>query len=275
MASQNDLTTLNLTKTYLGITNTNSDAVLSQLITAESSNFLFLTRWSTFYPTTVTRYLDGTNTDTLMLTDRPIQSISLLQVGTITWNPSTGWPTRGYVFDSWGRVSLIGGIFFRARQNVTITYSYGFSQIPVTNEIQTVPSNLTIYPAYSPWYSNQSVAYNLSGTLLTLVTTAPTKAGQYQIVSPGQYLFHAADLGIQLIFNYTYLEVPDHISQCVNEMVGYKYGIRGSITVKSETIVGAQQVVRLTDYPDYICKTLKRYERKYGGTANASAFGGW
>lgn len=274
--ANNDLTTLNNVKIYLGISNGSSDSVLSKLVTSESSTFLFLTRWHSFYPTTVTRLIDGTNTDVIMLTDRPIQSISLLQIGARALQPSTGSPIYGYLFDSWGRVVFIGGVFPRARKNIKITYTYGFDIIPITGEIQTVPvTTFTIYPSYSPWYSGQSVSYNLGGTLLTLVTNAPAKAGQYQIVAPGQYLFHPSDTGLQLQFSYTYLAIPGEIMQCVNEMIAFKYGNRGSVGIKTETVVGAAIVSRLTDYPDNVKKILCRYERRYGGTANASAGGGW
>ena len=287
-----DITTLASVKNYLGISNALSDSILSQLITAESSNFLFLTRWSTFYPTTVTRQLDGTNTDVLMLTDRPITAISLLQIGALTVPQSTGYPNNGFMFDTWGRVTLVNGggygygyypnlsggwgysgVFPRARKNITITYTYGFAAVAVTNEIQNIPaSTATVNPANGPFFSDQGVTYVVGGGTLTYITGVPVH-GQYTRNSNGQYIFATADIGLQVFINYNYLSILPAIQQCVNEMVGYKYGMRGSLSVKQETLVGQAITTRIMDYPDFICRTLRRYERKYGGTANASA--GW
>lgn len=289
----NDLTSLQSCKDYLAIGNSLSDAALARLITSQSRNFLSLTNRQTFAPTTKSVILDGNGSDVMMIVDFPLISVASLNIdGTpIPPGPSTPPPPgTGFYFDADGRITLVGGgftriggefgggpwggsagfWFTRARKNVFITYTFGFAGIPVLLELQTIPTVgapvITLNNAF--WISDQGVQFFIGGTPLTQVFVAPS-AGQYYVnTQTGQYTFAAADAGKQVQISYTYSGVPDDVQQCVNGMVGFVYGQRGSVGVQSETISGAAATVRLQDYPKYLWQTIYYYRRHFRGPSS-------
>lgn len=289
----NDLTTLASCKSYLGFTNANSDAVLARLITAESKTFLALTNRSTFAPTTKNVILDGTGTDILMLTEFPLIDVASINVdGVDIPRASTTPPTAGvgYYFDPDGRITLVGGAFVsvggysgggwggsggfwftRARKNVFITYTFGFPAIPVNLELHTIPASPGPYTVAvsQPWLSDAGVKFFIGGAALTQVFSAPTVSGTYYVdPNTGLYYFASADQGLQVQISYTILGVPEDVQQCVNAMVGYVYGNRGSVGVQIETISGAASANRLQDYPKFIMQTIYYYRRRFRGSSS-------
>lgn len=288
----NDLTTLASCKSYLGFTNSNSDAALAKLITSESKTFLSLTNRSTFAPTTKNVILDGTGTDILMITDFPLIDVSSLNIDgvAIPRAPLTPPPAGvGYYFDADGRITVVGGAFVsvggisgtgwggsggfwftRARKNVFITYTFGFPAIPVNLELHTIPASPGPYTiaVNQPWLSDAGVQFFSGGTALTQVFVMPTVSGTYYVdPNTGLYYFAAADQGIAVQISYTILGVPEDVQQCVNAMVGYVYGQRGSLGIQSEAISGAASVNRTQDYPKFIMQTIYYYRRRFRGTS--------
>lgn len=290
----NDLTSLQSCKDYLGIKNANSDLILSRLITAESRSFLSLTQRTTFAPTTVARIFDGTGTDILMVPDFPLIDVASLVVdGTTvplltTAQPSAG---AGFYFDSDGRITLVGasfskigggyiggpwggsagGFWFtRARKNVAITYTFGFDAVPVTDEMQQIPTvapfGVTLNNAF--WLSDVGVKYFTSGTPLTRVYTAPNVGEYFVNTQSGLYSFNVADANTAVLISYTYSGVPEDVQQCVNAMVDYVYGNRGSMGVQTEAISGAASTNRVLQYPKFIMQTIYYYRRHYRGPSS-------
>lgn len=82
------------------------------------------------------------------------------------------------------------------------------------------------------WLSNTSVAYFSDGTLLTQVQVSPA-VGEYYIVSPGVYLFNAADAGEQVLISYNAAGTPPDIVLAVNQMVALNYARRQWVGVSS------------------------------------------
>jgi uncharacterized phiE125 gp8 family phage protein len=138
----NDLTTLDNVKQYLEITSTNSDALLSRMITAASA---FITSWLSrnFIQATYTETYNGSGSTTQLLRQTPIVSVSSLVVNTITVPPSPDGVQAGYVFDDMA-LYLIGMstygwsypvyYFPRGKQNIKVTYTAGYATVPADVE---------------------------------------------------------------------------------------------------------------------------------------------
>ncbi len=138
-AGPNDLTTLANAKQWLNITVTTDDALIQRLITAFSAAIqTYLNR--TIAVTAYTENRTGTGSNTIALTNYPIQSITSLVVGQQTINASPDGYQSGYVFDE--RMlyliegSLIGSNYAPGRfpkwppLGVHVSYSAGFTTVP-------------------------------------------------------------------------------------------------------------------------------------------------
>src|SRR5215831_9193134 len=125
-----DLITLAQLKEYMGITDTNSDAVLQDMITA-ASTFAETYCSRTFHETSYTNEIyDGPGGRTLMLRNYPASSVDSVVIDDDSVPLASQVNGAGYTFDS-QRVILRGCYCFRMDyQNVAITYTAGFTTIP-------------------------------------------------------------------------------------------------------------------------------------------------
>ena len=119
-------------KTYLGITDTNSDAVLTTLVTNASTliesycNRVFLSA-----PYTETR--NGTGGPKLLLLNAPITAVASLTVDGYGIVPAPDAISPGYLFDQqvlYIRPGAYPGEFVRGIQNVTVSYTAGYVTVP-------------------------------------------------------------------------------------------------------------------------------------------------
>jgi hypothetical protein len=189
-----DLTTVDNIKNWIpGLAqSTGDDAKIQSIITAwgfeflrrtglgdmsgdfQQSPFTAVCSWSEVY--------DGSDTNRLFLRNRPVVSVSSLQVNGIPIAASPAWPTQGYVIDGSRRsISMRGGIFGwpnmmysswqagpyhafagakgfpRGLQNVSITYAAGYNVTPA-DVVQC--ANIVVAQNYSrpKWIDEESRA---------------------------------------------------------------------------------------------------------------------
>lgn len=127
-----DLTTLENVREYLNIQTTSEDTLLSRLITAASS-FIEKLLCNTFALTSYTEVYDGNGHRKLWVTHTPITSVSSVVVDSKTISPAIDSVSSGYGFTREG-IFLYGFWFEKGLQNVRISYSAGYAQIPADVE---------------------------------------------------------------------------------------------------------------------------------------------
>ena len=120
-----DLTNLANVRSYLGIdvTNTGSDAELTRLIGTVSA----LIRNLVNRDITTEAYVDklnGTGSDSIMVPNYPITSISSIVISGVTI------AVANYTYDK-GQIILLNGLTFpKGRLNIVVSYSAGYATIP-------------------------------------------------------------------------------------------------------------------------------------------------
>lgn len=123
-----DLCTLAEVKTYMGITDSNTDDILQQLITAAS-------QFANSYCSRILKtgsYTDpsnGTGGHVLIPVQSPITAVSGLTINDRTIPLSTGTSVMGYVFDDFA-VYLRCARFSEGYQNVVLSYTAGYVTVP-------------------------------------------------------------------------------------------------------------------------------------------------
>jgi hypothetical protein len=250
----NDLCRLADVKAWLGRTDTNSDAVLTALVTRASRQILSYLQRSAILPRTVTEVRAGNGGRFLMLRHWPALSVTSLVVAgqTIPPMPLGGsTPTPGWVLEPWdgtppGRAQeiVLCDYYFGYRgtdktQNTQIVYRAGYQ---VSGEAQTVTGQIAIVTApYGAWASDAGVTY-ADGTPLTAVTGAPA-IGQYQLTpdAPGSYTFNPGDDGAAVLITYGF--VPADLADACIELVSerFRYSQRIGETAHS---LGGNETVR-------------------------------
>lgn len=131
-----DLTTLANVQAFLGNTVAGDVAEINLLITA-ASQYVATYCSRIFQSQSYTENYNGTDSDRLVLRNWPIQSIQSLSVDTVPIPAAANAAAAGYMFDQ--KVIYLTGSqysdnnvfrFTRGWQNVTVTYSAGYSTIP-------------------------------------------------------------------------------------------------------------------------------------------------
>jgi len=124
-----DFCTLADVKTWLNIddTNTNSDELLTSLITSGSA---YIENWTnrSFSVTSTTYRVNGNGSSVMLVKDYPINSVTSVTVSGIAYTASNGTST-GFMFDE-NTIYLIGAKFTKEIQNVSIVFNYGYATIP-------------------------------------------------------------------------------------------------------------------------------------------------
>lgn len=125
-----DLVSLAEVKTWLGITTTSDDVLLTSLITQISS-------WAdgytnrTLYSTTYNLVVDGRGESRKVVPNWPITAINSLTIDGVAIPASSDGIKPGYVFDvEQPKITLIGYRFTRGLSNVVINYTAGYTTFP-------------------------------------------------------------------------------------------------------------------------------------------------
>jgi len=262
----NTLTTLSSVKSWAGVTTTNDDTVLTQLIGDASRFILSYLQRPTLFQYLFSDVYDGTGGRRIIVRHWPVISVALVTVDDITVPALSGIPGTGFVLEPWdgfppGRpqaVSLRGYEYCRGFSNVNITYTAGFV---IQNEPQTVPASgsytVNVNAPQGAWGADQGVTY-ANGTALTAVVSSPSH-GQYT-VSAGTYTFASADANAAVLISYSY--VPSDVGHACMELVGERYRYKNRIGEVSKSL-GGQETMAFSqkDIPDFIRTLLQPYKR--------------
>jgi hypothetical protein len=263
----NALTTLASVKSWAGVTTTNDDALLTQLVGDCSRFILSYLQRPTLFQYLFSDVYDGYGGRRQMLRHWPVVSVALVTVDDVTVPALTGIPGSGFVLEPWdgfppGRpqaVSLRGYEYCRGYSNVGITYTAGFV---ITNEPQTVPASgsytVTVNAPSGAWGADGGVSYAAGGAAFVAVASGPAQ-GQYS-VSAGVYVFSSADANANVLVSYSY--VPSDVGHACMELAGERYRYRNRIGEVSKSLGGVETMAfSQKDMPDYLRTLLQPYVR--------------
>jgi len=271
MASPFDLVSLADLKSWLGITGTDDDVLLAQLITQISRAIFNVIDRPAVLPSVYTETYDGGDEVSIMLRQWPVTGVSSCVVNGVVIPPSPplvagASAQTGYVLDSFNaappgamqRLSLRGFLFTCGIQNVTISYSAGYQ---ITNEsvviATTPPYSVSAQAPYGDWASDGGVVYS-NGVSLIAVTGIPA-AGQYAVVNGG-YSFAQPDAGSMVLLTYGY--VPADLASCCMDWAAERYAYRARIGQHSKSLGGQQTMAFIVkDIPDFVASALSPYRR--------------
>lgn len=154
-----DLSTVASCKEHLGISGTTFDAVIGTLLTRASA---WIERYCgrTFASTAYTQDYDGDGTDTLILRQYPIVSVTTIHDDQERdFASATLIDADDYYVDAdKGMVKLIAGRFSRGRGNVRVVYTAGHATVPAAVALAAV--ELTAF-----WFNRRRSAGRASESL--------------------------------------------------------------------------------------------------------------
>lgn len=255
----NDLTTLAEVKSWLNISTSGDDVILSRLISSTSQ---YIQSWLNrqFTVASGTEVYNGVGTQQLALRNYPVVSVSAVVVDGISIPQSSDGVRSGFVYDS-KMVYLIGYQFTRASQNIKVTYTWGYQQNNELAAIPAVPYQISAASLSLPWNKDVSVAFASDGAVLTSVSGIPT-TGQYAVSyinNAPVYTFAAADTGKAVLITYAY--TPYEIEQACIELLSIRYRERTRIGENSKNIGGETVSFNVKDMPDSVKTILNNYRR--------------
>ena len=260
MSAVGDLTVLSNAKTWLNLGQavTPADGQLALLISAASSfikNFIS----KDVLPKTFTEVYNGYGKTLLPLQHLPVISVTslYLEASNATLIPPSVNGLAGYLLENNQAIRLIGYVFPKAFQNITVTYVAGYSTM---NEEQVIPATpytidgLTVLG--NLWRSDLGVLDAITLLPLTKVASAPV-TGEYSVSVAGTYTFAAADTGKAVLISYGM--VPRDLEQCVIELVGERYRTRTRIGESSKGLAGETTSYSQKDMNNTIKLILEQY----------------
>jgi hypothetical protein len=285
VAGSRDLTTLATVKAYLGITDSNSDTLLTRLITS-CSTALVDEMSREVIRQSYTETIDGDDERirrTMTRMTRTVEDQALTFSIELLHTPVIGDPTitidgaavtkrpdlnsDGWVLLEYERIEIVGSlglIFTTGVANVVISYEAGEFIPPTAGswggpEAATVPGTpyqVTAGQPFGRFLSSVSVTRQSDGTALTKVASGPT-AGQYSVDANGLYTFAAADTGLAVYLSYAY--VPSDIEDCAVEMVAFKFRKRDRLDQTSANIGGQSVNFSREAWPITVQQTIDRW----------------
>lgn len=267
-----NLTTLQNLKSWLSVTSTTDDALMSRLIIQISGMIYAYLQRSSFIMQNYTDYRNGNGNCSMLLDNWPVLSVSSVQVGSLTVPaapPGINMCQAGWFLNPWsgfppGRaqsVNLRGYFYSSGNGNVAISYVAGYA---VQNEAWTVPVGtppaITPNSPYGSWAADNGVAY-ANGIKLVAVASNPT-IGQYVPPTYGGaqswYSFNVADEGANILITYSYIPAP--IEQACIEVCSERYKYKSRIGNKSQSVAGQETVsYDLSGFPDAVKEMLGPY----------------
>lgn len=144
MSNLIDLCLLADVKTWLGLTSTNDDNLLSSLITNVSQRILSILQRDAIVSAAYTETYDGTGTPSLALLHYPVTGVTSLTINDAPIVASPDGVVSGYVFDKFS-LKLVGSCaawalqpgvfgapytFIKGSQNVVVKYTAGYAAVP-------------------------------------------------------------------------------------------------------------------------------------------------
>jgi hypothetical protein len=219
---------------------TTSDNLLTRMIGAVSAfAVIYLSR--PIAPATFTEVYNGTGKSRMMLRQQPIIRVRSVTVDTTAVAARTQIGSSGYVADSemlyldGGGLSVFGfgpaQTFSCGIQNVTVVYDAGYQTTAALAVPAATPYILDSGDLPQVWNADGGVTNASTGAAFTVVASAPSVAGTYQLtldsLGNAQYVFAAADAGALVTITYGY--TPGDIAQALIELVGERMRSRDRI----------------------------------------------
>lgn len=151
------ITTLASVKTYLNITASTSDALLTSLIASVQKaveNFIGYA----LDPASYVAEYDGNGGDLMFVNNLPITAVTSLIIAGLTIPASTGYTVNGYAFD-YEKIWLRGYLYTLGRKTVKVSYSAGYSVMPA-DLIQVANEMIALQYRERDWkgYKSKSLA---------------------------------------------------------------------------------------------------------------------
>lgn len=174
-----DLVTLAQAEQWLGVSS-DTNGVIAAIISAVSTSIQQYVSYN-FASQDYDRSFDGLGTEHLMLPDRPVTAISLVQIDGHTIPAASGSSWKGYVFSD-RRISLRGYKFIRGSQNVRIQYTAGYDQIPADVQTATLMWVKAIYDAKD--YGANVESYEAGDTKVAFTQSTPVGGGFMTAMPP-------------------------------------------------------------------------------------------
>lgn len=275
--ADNDLTTLPAVQDWLSTGNqapSNSDSVLSRLITSVSGQIMAYLQRSSFLSQTYNDVVSGRGSAIYFLDEWPVTEIVSLSVDGIavpaSLNQGPGWvlsPWNGYPPGAPQQIRLLGGYTFaRGDQNIAVSFQAGYL---VSNEPGVIPSgaapSILLAQPQGPMMRPESVTYASTGIALTRVASSPA-AGQYAVATPtqqvpqGTLLFNTADASAAVLTSYSY--VPSAVEAACVEWVAERFRYRSRMGQRSQSIGGqTSNSYDLSDIPAFVKLALNPYRQ--------------
>lgn len=241
-----DLTTTARVKEYMGITNSNQDALIASLITRASGQIAKYCTRKFERESFVNERYNGNGGQRLFMPNAPIVAVTALSINGTAVPVSADGIVAGYQYDD-RMIYLFGGHMFpRGFRNIVVSYATAFTSSETGTILDlTTP---TIRPSHANdddgsgfAYSDLGVTFSATGIALTSVATAPV-TGQYAFAG-GTYTFAVADKDLGVTMSYDY--IPGSVEQACIEMVALKIKQRDNIGISSRSL--ANESISYTD----------------------------
>lgn len=247
------LTTVAAVKSYLGITTSNLDGLLTTLIARASDSIRKWTRRAFPYEAHTNERLNGTGTSRITLPAQPVLTVTVLQIQGVTVAVSPDGIQTGYLADDVS-LTLVGDRFPMGYKNVVCSWVAGYAG----EETAWVPAGN--FPVLNPTEGgtaalNRQVSYTANAVVLSEVASAPA-AGQYSFAA-GQYSFAAADANQSVLMSYYC--VPAAVEQACIEMVGLKLKQRDNLGIRSKSLANESITFEDKDMTPAVKSSLQPY----------------
>jgi hypothetical protein len=262
-----DLISLAQLKAHLGVQSNGDDVVLSALISQISRAIASYLNRPFIWPRDVVDVFDGNGRDRIQLRHWPVTSVSSVSVNGQIVPPAATPQNAGWLVEpadieppgAMQQVILLGGVFPRGWQNVSIAYRAGYQ---VSGEAFVVPLSaphfVQVAQPYGAFVCDMGATY-ADGVALTAATANPGQ-GQYVLDGVGGYYFSPADAGKNLSLNYGY--APSDLALCALEWAADRYRYRERIGMTSKSLGGQETAAfRLTAMPDFVALALRNFAR--------------
>lgn len=258
-----DLIRLTDVKTWLGLDNSNSDALLRLLIGQVSAGIQNYTSRQSFVPTDYTELLRTGMTNKVQLRQWPVISVSSVSVNGQSIPASSGYNNAGWYLSDMDVGSsdqmhslIFRNMYFMSGGEVEISYRAGYQM----EETVTVPAVSPYTVTATEYWMTSEAVLNSGGAAMVKVATSPA-SGQFSVVD-GVYTFNAAQSGQTVTLRYGYL--PRDLAQCAMHWVSEIYKYRERIGYSSKSLGGQETVSFIVkDMPDLVTLALNPYRRVF------------
>lgn len=252
------LATIDQVKSWIGVTVSDHDALLQQLVDGASAFVYSYLSLDTFAKSQYDEMYDGTGGGMIVLRQMPPVDVLAVAINGTPLAPASG-DGKTSPFQNGFKLfrqnlTLFGLRFPCQRNSVYVSYTAGYE---AQNEAHTVQGTGHTVTVSKIWLDDQGVTL-ANGTPLTAVASAPA-AMQYS-VTDGVYTFNVAQDTAGVLISYSF--VPADINHAVIELVAERYKYRDRIGHTNKSLGGQETVgFQANNVPQFILALLNKYIR--------------